>query len=246
MESRLEEPFAPAYHAWKATPSPSTSSALLSAVKPVIDSAITSYGGGSIGSPVLRSRARLSALNAFNSYNPERGTLRTHLLSQMQGLRRHAAQDQNIISIPEAVALNHKHLMETHANLADELGREPSDAELADRAGLSLGRITQLRKFNMPVAEGTTQVEDGEGDIYDPPSLTLGTDPSTRAWENFVYADLGNTDRLIMDSLLGRNGRRRASLSAVARRLGVTPGAVSQRTKKIQELLDMRKSMSIL
>ena len=244
MDSLLEKEFEPAYTAWKAAPSPGTNSALLSAVRPVIDSAITSYGGASIGSPTFRSRARLAALNAFGTYDPTKGTLRTHLLSQMQGLRRQAAQEQNIISIPEAVALNRKHLDEAENNLRDELGREPSDAELADRTGLSFARIGQLRQFNQPLAEGMTQVEDDEGDIFEPASQSLKQED--RAWENFVYADLGNVDRAVMDHLLGRNGRARLSVSQIAHRLGVTPGAVSQRAAKIQQLLDMRRSLSIL
>lgn len=244
MDSLLEKEFEPAFTSWKKAPGPGTSSALLSAVRPVIDSAITSYGGGSAGSPTFRSRARLAALNAFQSYDPAKGTLRTHMLSQMQGLRRTAAKEQNIISIPEAVALNRKHLDEAEMNLRDELGREPSDAELADRSGLSLGRIGQLRKFNLPVAEGTTQVEDAEGDIYEPASASLRQDD--RAWENFVYADLGNVDRTVMDYLLGRNGRRKLNVSQIATKLGITAGAVSQRAAKIQGLLDMRQSLSIL
>jgi DNA-directed RNA polymerase specialized sigma subunit len=244
MDSLLEKEFEPAFTAWKASPNPGTSSTLLSAVRPVIDSAITSYGGSSIGSPTFRSRARLSALNAFQSYDPARGTLRTHLLSQMQGLRRQSAQEQNIISIPEAVALNRKHLDEAENNLRDELGRDPSDAELADRTGMSFGRLAQLRKFNLPIAEGTTQVEDAEGDIYEPASQALKQ--TDQAWENFVYADLGNTDRAVMDHLLGRNGRRKMTVSGIATKLGVTPGAVSQRAAKIQALLDMRQSLSIL
>ena len=244
MDSLLEKEFEPAFSAWKASPNPGTSTALLSAVRPVIDSAITSYGGASIGSPTFKSKARLAALNAFQSYDPAKGTLRTHLLSQMQGLRRQAAQEQNIISIPEAVALNRKHMDEAENNLRDELGRDPSDAEVADRSGLSLGRIAQLRKFHLPLAEGTTQVEDAEGDIYEPASQSLK--PEDRAWEHFVYADLGNVDRAVMDHLLGRNGRRKLSVSEIANRLGVTPGAVSQRAAKIQGLLDMRQSLSIL
>jgi len=45
---------------------------------------------------------------------------------------------------------------------------------------------------------------------------------------------------LIMDMTLGRNGKRRTPTQEIARKLGITPGAVSQRAAKIQTMLDKR------
>ena len=71
-------------------------------------------------------------------------------------------------------------------------------------------------------------------------SYLPGQNTAADAWANFVYGDLGPTDQLIMDMTLGRNGRRRASTQEIARRLNITPGAVSQRAAKIQAMLDKR------
>jgi Mn-dependent DtxR family transcriptional regulator len=57
---------------------------------------------------------------------------------------------------------------------------------------------------------------------------------------DFVYGDLSPTDKLIMDMTLGRNGRRTAATQDIARRLNITPGAVSQRAAKIQQMIDQR------
>jgi hypothetical protein len=43
-----------------------------------------------------------------------------------------------------------------------------------------------------------------------------------------------------MDMTLGRNGRRRTSTQDIAKKLRVSPGAVSQRAAKIQDMLDKR------
>lgn len=234
-ESMLEPEFESAFKSWQASPGPQTNSALLKAVSPVIDTALTTYGGKSY-SPTLRSHARAMALKSFQTYDPSRGKLRSHMISQMQRLRRVSAQEQQIISIPESVSLDHQHLTEAENDIADAMGRMPSDMELADRTGLSLKRIAHIRKSQLPVAEGTTQMH-LEGD--EPMDVGVNIPGrQNKAWENFVYLDLGNTDRFIMDASLGRNGRKPMTVSQIAQALRITPSAVSQRTQKIQKLLD--------
>lgn len=243
----LEPDLALHFDAWKSGPSPATTGRLLKAVHPIIDTALRSYGGGSVASPTLRSKAKQMAIGAFGTYDPERGTLKTHLLSQLQGLRRSATREQNIISRPEQVGLDYHHLQQSENELRDWYGREPSDLEVADHTGLSLKRIGHIRRSNLPLAEGQTLRPDAEGNSNVPASsrpdqVTQDAD----AWHSFVYHDLGATDQVIMDHTLGRNGRPKLSSSQIAQRLGITVGAVSQRTAKIQKLLDQRQELDLL
>lgn len=227
------------YKQWQQTRTPQTNTALLGTIQPVIDTAVMSYAGQN-ASPTIRSRARLMALKALDTYDPARGNVRTHLLSQLQSLRRMSAQTQNIISIPEQVGLDYGRLSESEAELYDQLGRDPTDDELADHTGLSRRRIQKIRAFNQPVSEGMTtrEVTDEESYGGDVASTIPNSNRSADAWFNFVYEDLSPVDKLIADMTLGRNGRRKASTQDIARRLNITPGAVSQRAAKIQALLD--------
>lgn len=232
--------FDDAFKQWKAKPAPDTNTKLLSTVQPVIDTALSSYSGAQV-SPTMRSRAKLMALRALETYDPQRGNVRTHLLSQLQGLRRATAKEQNIIAVPEQVGLDYQRLLESENDLRDRLGRDPTDIELADHTMLSPRRIKKIRAFHQPVAEGSTlrETTDESGDGATA-SMIPGSNRAAEAWMNFVYDDLGPTDKLIMDMTLGRNGRRRTSTQEIARRLNVTPGAVSQRAAKIQAMLDKR------
>ncbi len=240
---KLEPDYADTFKTWKADPSPINNAAMLGKVQPIVDSALRHYGGGS-PSPSLRSRAKLLAIDAFHTYNPEYGKLKTHIFSHMQGLQRYNAKEQNIISLPERVALDHSHMKEAENILRDRFGRDPSDAELSDHTGLSNKRLQYIRQSHVPVSEGAASVIDDEGDMGDP-AVSIPGQKNT-AWENFVYYDLGATDRLIMDYVLGRNGRRRLSVQAIAGKLRITPSAVSQRTAKIQQLLDMRDKLKVV
>lgn len=234
------EDFDTTFTDWQKQRTPENNTRLLQSVQPVIDTALTSYTGGNT-SPTMRSRARLMALKAMESFDPQKGNVRTHLLSQLQSLRRASAQAQNIISIPEQVGLDYQKLVESENELRDQLGRDPTDDELADHTMLSPRRIRKIRSFSQPVAEGSTIIETGDemndGGVA---STIPGSNRAADAWLDFVYDDLGPTDKLIMDMTLGRNGRRRASTQEIARRLNITPGAVSQRAAKIQAMLDKR------
>jgi RNA polymerase primary sigma factor len=231
--------FDTAYQTWQTTKTPETNTALLGTLQPVIDTAVMSYAGQN-ASPTIRSRAKMMALKALDTYDPKRGNVRTHLLSQLQSLRRLSAQAQNIITIPEQVGLDYSRLNESEGELRDQLGRDPTDDELADQTGLSKKRIQKIRAFNQPVSEGMTTREVGDDEAYggDVASNIPNSTRSADAWFNFVYDDLGPVDKLIADMTLGRNGRRKASTQDIARRLNITPGAVSQRAAKIQSLLD--------
>lgn len=234
------EDFEPTFQQWQKNRTPETNTKLLSSVQPVIDTALSSYAGSNV-SPTIKSRARLMALRAMESYDPQKGNVRTHLLSQLQSLRRLTAQAQNIISIPEQVGLDYQRLHESENELRDRLGRDPTDDELSDHTNLSVRRIRKVRGFHKPLAEGTTIIENGDESQDGGVASTIpGSTNAADAWMNFVYDDLSPTDKLIMDLTLGRNGRRRASTQDIARRLGITPGAVSQRAAKIQTMLDKR------
>ena len=210
-------------------------------VQPIVDTAISSYAGQN-PTAAIKTRAKLMALKALQNFNPRLGNVKTHLLSQLQGLRRLAAQEQNIIAIPEQVGLDFKKLTEAENELRDRLSRDPDDDEIADFTGLSTRRIRKIRDFHKPIAEGSTVIETGDdyADSGGIASKIPGQTTEQDAWAEFVYGDLTPVNKLIMDMALGTHGRRKASVQEIARKLNITPGAVSQRAAKIQEMLNKR------
>lgn len=237
---RLEDEYVDVFDAWKTSQNPQTSSALLKAVDPVITTAIKSYGGASRGSPILRSRARRMALTAAKSYDPAKGTLKTHLLSQLRRLQRVSAQGAQIIRIPEQVVLDRQHLEDTERELELRLGRASSDQTLADTTGLSLKRIRYIRQGRPPISESQVLAGQPVESQSLPATAIPGQDHMAEGWGELVYHDLDEVNQTIYDYLRGAHGREVLSTSKIARRLGITPSAVSQRAAKIQGMLDER------
>jgi DNA-directed RNA polymerase specialized sigma subunit len=234
----VENDFEATHKLWKNNQTPAMNTQLLTKIQPTIDTAISSYVGTNPTS-AMKTRAKLMALKALQNFDPARGNVRTHLLSQMQSLRRLAAQEQNIISIPEQVGLDYQRLGEAERALSDKLSRDPSDDEVADSTGLSVRRINKIRAFHQPLAEGTTIIENADDAADGNVASTIpGHTTAQDAWAEFVYGDLTAPNKLIMDLALGRHGRKKTSVQEIARRLNITPGAVSQRAAKIQDMLN--------
>ncbi len=242
----LEPDFKPHFDTWRADPSPKNSSALLQATAPVLDSALRSYGGSN-PSPTLKSRAKLMALDAMKTYDPTRAKLRTHLMVQLQGLRRHSARESQMVSLPERVGLDMHRLSQAENELRDELSRDPSDTELMEHTGLSLKRLQHIRQAKPAYAEGfihsRTASEENPGGM-DPAVMAGAGDDA--AWNEFVYHDVDPTDQLIMEHTLGLHGKPVLPKQEIARRAGISPAAISQRAARLQEKLNQRETAGLI
>lgn len=237
----LESEFSDIYNQWKKEPSPANNTLILKAVNPVLTSAIKTYGF--TGSPTLQGRAKIMALDAIKKYDPTKAKLRTHLMAQLQGLRRAAAREQQILSVPEKVGLDIVHLKNAENDLRDQLARDPSDVELSDYLKLPIKRIKYIRNMRKTYAEGQIKKITDEGEDYAAPSIE-----STRGihqWHNLVYHDLHPIDQVIMEHTLGMNGKPILSNKELAIRLNISPGAISQRKSKIQDKLNLRDTFGV-
>ena len=233
----LEPEYNDLYSAWKKAPGPETVEPLLTAVNPVIDTALRTYGGAN-PSPVVKTKAKLLALQAFNNYDPDRAKLRTHLISHLRGLHRIAAKSNQIIGLPERVALDLGRVRDAEKELKDTYGRDPSVAELADFTGINQRRIGKLSKVSPGLTEGQTISETDEGEDELSPGVV--NPASQETWLNFVYHDLHPVDQVIFEHTLGYNGKRKLPKNQIAKKIGLSPGALSQRLARIQQKLDTK------
>lgn len=230
----LESKYKPQFQAWQSKPTPATTGALLKTLQPEIDRGIFAHVGQS--NPLLKSRAKKMTLQALRSYDPTKARLGTHIVNQLQGLKRVSRQQTQILPMPERVTLNQGFIERAKAELAEELGREPNVDEISDRTGLSPKRINYVQKFKYPVSEGffeSMSQEDGDGGF-----MPAVDQRPTNSWHEFVYSDLDDTNKKIMEWTIGLHGSRPLSNQEIALKLRMTPGAVSQRKAKIQQILD--------
>jgi len=230
--------FDQAYTSWASDRSPQANATILKVLDPVISQAVQTHVGTS--NPLLKARARKMTLGALGSFDPKRGRLKSHLYSQLQGLKRQHAKQQSIFRVPERLMLDRRGLKAAQQELEDELGREPTDQELATRTGFSVDRISRIRQFSPAMSEGFFSTV-GEGGMVPQSTSPISQQSS---WVQVVYDDLGPLDKKIMEWTLGLNGQPRLSNQEIALRLKRSPGAISQRKALIQQMLDEEQDLS--
>lgn len=226
-------PEKPSLNAYLDQRTPERALAVVREYQPEIDSVVSNMLGRS--SSIARRRAYILAAQALKSYDPQMGVpLKKYLASQLQPMRRMARKIHEPISIPERHRRYQALVYQAQQELLDELDREPSQQEVADRTGLSLRQLQKMDDVgrNVMSAGGwqraTSSPENPGGslpatDVYD----------ERREWQDYVYHDLDDVDKQIYDARSGGT----LSNNDLATKLNLTPGAVSQRAAKIEARL---------
>jgi len=218
----------PEYELWKTDPSPDNMASVIDALGPTINAEVHRYPGTK---PIIRGRAKSLAIKAVKSYDPTRGAqLRSWVVTQMQPLSRYN-QQMRPLRTSELAIRQAAELERIRSELSDTMGRDPEDGELADEIGLSVSRIKTLRKRVKPTIYDT--VFESEND--ETPSALPGTVNPDKFGiaEDIVYESLGQRDQMIYDLKVGRHGRTAIPNHAIAKRMGVTPALISQRSAQI-------------
>lgn len=245
--SNIEPDFAEPYMNWKQNQSPAQNDMIIEKVQPIIDSALKTYVGQEVP-PTVRLQAKRMALEGLKSYDPAKSKLKTHMMWHLQGLKRAAAKSNQILNVPERIRLDGNYINTSFNELSDQLGRDPSDNELADYTGMSLKRIQKVRSYRPGLSEGAaTQAFSGseEDGMSDPASLIPGRANSS-AWRDFVYDGLDDRAKLIMEHTFGMNGKKILDNISIANKLRITPARVSQLRADIQKKMDSRERLGLL
>lgn len=199
---------------------------LLTALNPTIDSALKSF---TQGDNAYRTKARVLAMNAVNTYDPSKGaSLQTHVYNNLQRLQRISAQRAGIIRMPENAALQRRAIEKAREDIELETGEEPTLEELADRVGLSIRRINKL--MTMPTTASESQFTGDTGDMW-----AKKEDHALDLYDRYIYEDLDRTDKKIYEWSTGYGGTRKLSRKEMARKLGISEAAVSLRSTKIAQ-----------
>jgi len=208
-------------------------------LNPTIEKALRAYAPNA--TEVVRSRARIIAAGAIRSFKPDQGAdLNTHVYRQLQRLQREAPQISDPMPQPERTRRDSGKIMAAISQAADDIGREPTDEEISELTGLPVRRVTKIRKgirsrvSESQYTEGFGNDDDSETDRDVTAAERTGYDD----WIDAVYHDLPEVDRVVMQYRTGYRGAPVLSNVDIAKRLRLSPAAISQRVSRIQAKLD--------
>jgi RNA polymerase nonessential primary-like sigma factor len=224
--------------AYRTKPGRDTMQAVIKELQPSIDAAVKHYAG--TDNPIIRQRAKLLAVKAVKSFDPTLGAnLKTHVSQHLQELRHTTSQIQEPLALPRQLRQDRGAVLRAIDDIQNNLGREASDEEIADSTGLPVKRVVKVRakmRQGVPLSVIENQDENDEDDSsYD--HVQNASTPE-QDWLDAVYHDLGDIDRLILQYRTGYRNAPELSNQEIAKRLKLSPSAVSQRAARIQARLD--------
>lgn len=223
------------YELWNKTKHPDAGAGLLKAMDSPIRAAARKYAGSD--DPVTVAQARSLFVHAIPKYDPTRAGLATFADRHLQPLIRWKARKELPVRVPTLKARQISMLAQAEGELEDELGRSPSVDEIADHVGMPPRQIHQLRRLKFPVLSDQWST-DSQGDEPMQMGDMAAQDDNDQLWLKTVYHSLGPQDQVILESSLGLYGAQKLSNVAIAKKLRISPGRVSQRRTRIQALLD--------
>lgn len=216
------------WHKWNSTKSVMDLEALVKRLDPLIQSEVNKQAG-SLARDMLEVKAKTYAVKAIKTYKPQMGNkLSTHVVNQIQKLKRVRYTNVNAARAPEHLQLQHHEFTTNNDQLYEELGRDPTTDELSDRLGWSAKKIEQYRNQ-------VGRKEFLEGDENTPASMFIPHqyDPSI----DYAYMSMSPRQQKIFEYVTGYRGSPKLKNPEIMKKLGITQGVLSYEKANIKTLL---------
>jgi DNA-directed RNA polymerase specialized sigma subunit len=204
---------------WKQTKNPGTLEKLLNQLQPLIQSEVNKWGQA-VPPMALASKARLLAVEALDSYNPNMGaTIGTHVASRLRKLSRSVYPYMNVARIPENQQLFYHTYNVAKTTLSDQLGRDPNTEEMADHLGWTPKRITTFQR-----AFDRRELVESEGATYD-----MAEDDGI---VDFYHFGLSPEDKPLFEDIVGYKGKTSMTNGQLIKKYHITQGQLSYKKRK--------------
>ncbi len=209
------------------------------------------YAGYGLPLSDLISEGNIGLMKAVERFDPNKGgKLSTYAAWWIkQSIKRALANQSKTIRLPVHMVDKIAKMRRISTMLAEVLGREPTDEELADEIGLPRRKLAMLKQasqrptsLDAPVNEGeATQYGEIIGDDRAENPLDALTDKNLHGELDDLLAILDQRERRIIDERFGLNGKKPMTLEEVGREFGVT----RERIRQLQNvaLTKMRKAL---
>jgi DNA-directed RNA polymerase sigma subunit (sigma70/sigma32) len=213
---------------WKRTKDPALMSDLLKSMDPYLQSHVNKFSTSPLPRQAIESQARILAVKGFHTYDPTKGAaLNTHLGHELKHLTRYVLEYQNVGKIPENRGIAISRFQNIKSNLTEELGREPTVLELADKLQWS---AAETERMQTELRQDLNVVQGKEEAFFD---TGFNTSDRTMDIVQFVYYSVDPEQQKVLEYWYGLGGAPRLTVDEMALRLNKSPAQIREMSKAL-------------
>lgn len=202
----------------------------------------------------LISEGNIGLMKAVERFDPELGGKLSTYASWWikQSIKRALANQSKTIRLPIHMVDKISRMRRIANMLTEELGREPSDQELATELGIPRKKLALLKQASQRPASLNAPIQDGEAGEYGElisdekmvdPAMNLET-KNMHSEVDELFEQLDDREQRIIDARFGLTGAKPKTLEEI----GVEFGVTRERIRQLQNsaLTKMRKALTKL